>query len=99
MPTIVDERRELWKRLAPVMGEDSDLAAGILIMALRREFGAPISEEDRPRFQAAFDSLPQGSTVKPQPLPVSSYSGNAGPYWSVTFIESGVPHRSLSIGT
>jgi hypothetical protein len=27
------------KKLAPIMGEDSDLAAGILIMALRREFG------------------------------------------------------------
>jgi len=94
MTTIIDERRELWNRLAPIMGEDSDLAAGILIMALRREFGYPIKEEDQPRFQAAFDRLPRGSTVKPQPLPVSSYSGNTGPYWSVIFIESGSQHRS-----
>jgi len=62
MTTIIDERRELWKKLAPIMGEDSDLAAGILIMALRREFGYPIKEEDQPRFQAALDRLPRGST-------------------------------------
>ena len=94
MTTIIDERRELWNRLAPIMGEDSDLAAGILIMAPRREFGYPIKEEDQPRFQAALDRLPRGSTAKPQPLPASSYSGNAGPYWSVTFIEGGSQHRS-----
>src|ERR1700746_1648095 len=64
---MVDERRcALMERLRPIMGEDSSIAADILIQALRREFNELVKKEDQVRYQAAFDRLPQGSTAKPR---------------------------------
>jgi hypothetical protein len=45
-------------------GEDAILAATLLVMALDYRFPAPISEENRPRYLAALEWLPKGSTAK-----------------------------------
>ena len=47
---MVDERRcALMERLRPIMGEDSSIAADILIQALRREFNELVKKEDQVR--------------------------------------------------
>jgi hypothetical protein len=93
---MVDERRcALMERLRPIMGEDSSIAADILIQALRREFNELVEKEDQVRYQAAFDRLPQGSTAKPRLAFISHDNEAFDAHWSVTFTDGPISTPKL----
>jgi hypothetical protein len=68
-----DEIARLAKALEPSFAtpEDAKLAATMMVTALRCEFSEPIKEEDRPRYQAALERLPRGSSAAPRVVFVS----------------------------
>jgi len=70
-----DEIARLAKALEPsfTTPEDAELAASMMVMALRHEFSEPIKDEDRPRYQAALERLPKGSSATPRVVFVSPY--------------------------
>jgi|SRR5271169_2874210 len=91
-----DEReQELREYLAPIIGEDVNNAAYMLISALKRAFGYPvIKEEDQPRYLAALERLPRGSTADPQLLAVSHNEQWTAPHWRPSFTEGGTEYIS-----
>ena len=91
-----DEIARLAKSLEPSFAtpEDAELAATMMVTALRCEFSEPIKEEDRPRYQAALESLPKGSTATPRVVFVSPYDQNTDPHWRVTFTVGPSRHES-----
>ena len=84
---IAEKRSELREALKPIFQEDSSNAAAILIAALLREFGDPISEADRQRFLDALAQLPKGSKAKPGYLIGSYDKGSSNEHWKVTFTD------------
>ena len=82
-----DEIARLAKVLEPsfTAPEDAELAATMMVVALRSEFLEPMKEEDRPRYRAALERLPRGSTATPQLVFVSPYDQKTDPHWRVTF--------------
>ena len=69
-PRREERLRELSRDFVPVFGngEDADLAATMLVMAL----ASPIIEEDRPRYLAALERLPKGSAAKAESVACQS---------------------------
>ena len=82
-----DEIARLAKVLEPSFTalEDAELAATMMVVALRSEFSEPMKEEDRPRYRAALERLPKGSTATPRVVFVSPYDQKTNPHWRVTF--------------
>ena len=70
-----DEIAQLAKALEPsfTASEDAELAATMMVMALRYELGRPATEADQLRYQAALERLPKGSTATPSVVFVSPY--------------------------
>ena len=58
-----DEIAQLAKALEPsfTAREDAELAATMMVMALRYEFGQLATEADQLRYRAALERLPKGS--------------------------------------
>src|SRR5262249_46647870 len=92
-PRREERRRELARDLVPVFdnGNDAELAARMLVMALGYGFPSPISEEDRPRYLAALERLPKGSIVSPRLVSVSE---GADRHWRVTFTDGHADYKS-----
>ena len=65
--------------------EDAELAATMMVMALRYELGQSDTEVDQPRYRAALERLPKGSTATPHVVFVSPYDQKTDPHWRVTF--------------
>ena len=84
--------RELARDFVPVFGngEDADLAATMLVMAL----ASPVIEEDRPRYLAALERLPKGSAAKPRVSHVSPHDGGDAQHWCVTFADHHAEYQS-----
>ena len=63
-----DEIARLAKALEPsfTAPEDAELAATMMVMALRYELGQPATEADQLRYRAALERLPKGSTATPR---------------------------------
>ena len=82
-----DEIVQLAKALEPsfTAPEDAELAATMMVMALRYELGQPATEADQLRYRAALGRLPKGSTATPRAVFVSPYDQKTGPHWRVTF--------------
>ena len=57
----------------------------MMVVALRSEFSEPMKEEDRPRYRAALERLPKGSTATPRVVFVSPYDQKTDLHWRVTF--------------
>jgi hypothetical protein len=68
-----DEIAQLTKALEPsfTAREDAELAATMMVMALRYELGQPATEADQLRYRAALERLPKGSTATPRVVFVS----------------------------
>jgi hypothetical protein len=82
-----DEIVQLAKALKPsfTAPEDAELAATMMVMALRYELGQPTTEADQLRYRAALERLPKGSTATPRVVFVSPYDQKTDPHWRVTF--------------
>jgi len=82
-----DEIAQLAKALEPSFAapEDAELAATMMVMALRYELGQPATEADQLRYRAALERLPKGSTATPRVVFVSPYDQKTDPHWRVTF--------------
>ena len=82
-----DEIAQLAKALEPSFAapEDAELAATMMVMALRYELGQPATEADQLRYRAALERLPKGSTAIPRVVFVSPYDQKTDPHWRVTF--------------
>ena len=82
-----DEIAQLAKALEPsfTAREDAELAATMMVMALRYEFGQLATEADQLRYRAALERLPKGSTATPRVVFVSPYDQKTDPHWRVTF--------------
>ena len=82
-----DEIALLAKALEPsfTAPEDAELAATMMVMALRYELGQPDTEVDQLRYRAALERLPKGSTATPHVVFVSPYDQKTDPHWRVTF--------------
>src|SRR6516165_7599856 len=82
-----DEIARLAKSLGPsfTAPEDAEFAATMMVVALRSEFSEPMKEEDRPRYRAALERLPKGSTATPRVVFVSPYDQKTDLHWRVTF--------------
>ena len=65
--------------------EDATLAATMMVTALRAQFARPIKGEDRRRYLAALERLPNGSTTKPRLKFGMPYGG--GTHWRVIFTD------------
>jgi hypothetical protein len=91
-----DEIARLAKALEPsfTAPEDAGLAATMMVMALRCEFSEPMKEEDRPRYRAALERLPKGSTATPRVVFVSPYEQRTDLHWRVTFTVGPMRHES-----
>jgi hypothetical protein len=85
-----DEIAQLAKALEPsfTSPEDAELAATMMVMALRYELGQPATEADQLRYRAALERLPKGSTATPSVVFVSPYDQKTDPHWRVTFTVS-----------
>ena len=73
---MLDEIARLAKALEPsfTTPEDAELAATMMVRALRYEF--PRSRGGRPRYRAALERLPKGSSATPRVVFVSPYTKN-----------------------
>jgi len=96
---IARQRRRLARALRDIFdsGEDAILAEAMLMTVLRDEFGYPVKDEDRPRYLAALERLPKGSTAQPRLLIVSSCAEGAegaGSHWRVTFTDGRADYES-----
>jgi hypothetical protein len=82
-----DEIVQLAKSLEPsfTAPEDAELAATMMVMALRDELGQPATEADQLRYRTALGRLPKGSTATPSVVFVSPYDQKTDPHWRVTF--------------
>ena len=82
-----DEIARLAKALEPsfTAPEDAELAATMMVMALRYELGQPATEADQLRYRTALERLPTGSTATPRVVFVSPYDQKTDPHWRVTF--------------
>src|SRR6516164_8508798 len=82
-----DEIAQLAKALEPsfTAREDAELAATMMVMALRYEFGQLATEVDQLRYRAALERLPKDSTATPRVVFVSPYDQKTDPHWRVTF--------------
>ena len=82
-----DEIVQLAKALEPsfTAPEDAELAATMMVMALRYELGQSDTEVDQLRYRAALERLPKGSTATPHVVFVSPYDQKTDPHWRVTF--------------
>jgi len=82
-----DEIVQLAKALEPsfTAPEDAELAATMMVMALRYELGQPDTEVDQLRYRAALERLPKGSTATPHVVFVSPYDQKTDAHWRVTF--------------
>jgi hypothetical protein len=82
-----DEIAQLARALEPTFTapEDAELAATMMVMALRYELGQPATEEDQLRYRAALERLPKGSTATPSVVFVSPWDQKTDPHWRVTF--------------
>jgi hypothetical protein len=82
-----DEIARLAKALEPSFAapEDAELAATMMVMALRYELGQPDTEVDQLRYRAAMERLPKGSTATPHVVFVSPYDQKTDPHRRVTF--------------
>jgi hypothetical protein len=91
-PRREERLRELARNFVSVFGngEDADLAATMLVMAL----AWPIIEADRPRYLAALERLPKGSAAKPRVSHVSPYNGGDAQRWCVTFADDHAKYQS-----
>lgn len=91
-----DEIARLAKALEPsfTTPEDAELAATMMVMALRYEFFEPIKDEDRPRYQAALERLPKGSSATPRVVFVSPYDQKTDPHWRVMFTNGPMRYES-----
>jgi len=91
-----DEIARLVKALEPSFAtpEDAELAASMMVMALRHEFSEPIKDEDRPRYQAALERLPKGSSATPRVVFVSPYDQKTDPHWRVMFTNGPMRYES-----
>ena len=91
-----DEIARLAKSLEPSFAtpEDAELAATMMVTALRCEFSEPIKEEDRPRYQAALERLPKGSSATPRVVFVSPYDQKTDPHWRVMFTNGPMRYES-----
>ena len=65
--------------------EEAELAATMMVMALRYELGQLATEADQLRYRAALERLPKGSTATPRVIFVSPYDQKTDPHWRVTF--------------
>ena len=82
-----DEIARLAKALEPSFStpEDAELAATMMVMALRYELGQPDTEVDQLRYRAALERLPKGSTATPHVVFVSPYDQKTDAHWRVKF--------------
>jgi hypothetical protein len=82
-----DEIAQLARALEPsfTAPQEAELAATMMVMALRYELGQPATEADQPRYRAALERLPKGSTATPRVVFVSPYDQKTDPHWRVTF--------------
>ena len=82
-----DEIARLAKVLEPSFTAfgDAVLAATMMVVALRSEFSEPMKKEDRPRYRAALERLPKGSTAIPRVVFVNPYNQKTDLHWRVTF--------------
>ena len=82
-----DEIARLAKALEPSFTApgDAELAATMMVMALRYELGQPATEADQLRYRTALERLPKGSTATPRVVFVSPYEQKTDPHWRVTF--------------
>jgi hypothetical protein len=82
-----DEIARLAKVLEPsfTAPEDAELAAAMMVVALRSEFSEPMKEDDRPRYLAALERSPKGSTATPRVVFVSPHQQKTDLHWRVTF--------------
>jgi hypothetical protein len=95
---LTEEKRDrLAEALEPIFGDTKDAsgAATILVRALSYEFPEPIKKEDRPRYLAALERLPKGSSAKPHVYFVSIFDKETDPHWRVTFSDGCVQYQCL----
>ncbi|MGC2414584.1 MAG: hypothetical protein WA459_18045 [Stellaceae bacterium] len=92
---LIDEKRaELGKSLRPLFGDDSGMAAAMMVGALCGEFcdtSGNIKEDDQARFLVALGLLPSGSKANPMPDARSQADGTFQPI----FLQGGAEHQSL----
>jgi hypothetical protein len=91
-----DEIAQLAKALEPsfTAPEDAELAATMMVTALRDELGQPATKADQLHYRTALERLPKASTATPSVVFVSSYDQKTDPHWRVTFTVGPSRHKS-----